>query len=150
MSDSTLQRDVEQIEYLLRKVASAFKKRGREILGGFDITPPQFDALLVISRQDNLTMGDLCAHLYLASSTVTDLVDRMEKGGLVLRERDAEDRRVIRLRITPRGRALIDQVLRARHAYLAGILERVHPGDRAAVIAALQRLHRLMAPESPV
>lgn len=143
--DPDLEQDVHEIEFLLRQVALAVKKRGREILGRFEITPPQFDALLVVSRQPGLTMGELCNRLYLASSTVTDLVDRMEKAGLVVRERDPHDRRVVRLQPTPRGQGLIQEVLRARREYLAGILEQVDREERRQLVAALGHLHRLMS-----
>lgn len=143
--DPDLEQDVHEIEYLLRQVALAVKKRGRQILGRFEITPPQFDALLVVSRHPGLTMGELCNRLYLASSTVTDLVDRMEKAGLVTRERDANDRRVVRLRPTERGQELIQEVLRARRAYLAGVLEQIDREERARLVTALQHLHRLMS-----
>lgn len=139
-----LDRHVVDFEYLLRNVAFIVKKRGREILSNFDITPPQFNALLELIYHGNLTMGELCARLYLASSTVTDLVDRMERAGLVMRERDANDRRVVRLRVLEKGHALIDAVMRARLDYLHGVMERIDPTERQQLIAALRHIHQVM------
>lgn len=138
---------VEDVEYLLRSVAFIVKKRGREILSNFEITPPQFNALLVLIRHGNLTMGELCGQLYLASSTVTDLTDRMEKNELVARERDPADRRVIRLKVKEKGHQLIDTVMKARKEYLAAILHDLDPTERDHLIRALEHIHQLMTEE---
>jgi DNA-binding MarR family transcriptional regulator len=135
---------VSEVEYLLRKVALIVKKRGRDILSNFDITPPQFNALLVLAYNDNLTMGELCKRLYLASSTVTDLIDRMEKNELVARERDPNDRRVIRLKVLEKGHTLIEQVMARRIGYLKHVLKQVDPEQREHLRDALQSLFTIM------
>ncbi|HEX6987903.1 MAG TPA: MarR family transcriptional regulator, partial [Bacillota bacterium] len=141
---SQLEQHVRDLEFLLRHVALIVKQRGREILSNFDITPPQFNALLELVHNGNLTMGDLCARLYLASSTVTDLVDRMERANLVMRERDPSDRRVVRLQALAKGHDLIEAVMKARLDYLRGILQRVDAGERSRLIEALRHLHDVM------
>ena len=144
----TFARRVVETEYLLRSVASIVRQRGREILSGYEITPPQFDALLRLLRAEHpLTMGALCQQLYLASSTVTDLVDRMEKNELVQRVRDPEDRRVVRLVVREKGRSVYDQVMEERKHYLSCILGRVSVGDRDRLTAALAQVHELMTSE---
>lgn len=135
---------VEDVERLLRSVSQLVRRRGRESLSGFAVTPPQFNALIDISKTGPLTMGELCQHLYLASSTVTDLVDRMERAALVERTRDGEDRRVVRLRVTTRGQMVIDGVMAARTTYLAAVLGRLTPEQRDAVLGALQLIAQEM------
>jgi DNA-binding MarR family transcriptional regulator len=92
-------------------------------------------------------MGELCQQLFLASSTVTDLIDRMEKNELVQRVRDPEDRRVVRLVVRDRGRRVYDEVMRERQHYLRCILDRIPPGDRERLAAALSQVHELMTGE---
>ena len=133
--------EFEELERLLREIAATVRQRGRRALAGLGITPPQFDALVQLKRCGELTMGDLCARLHLASSTVTDLIDRMERGGLAQRFRDEADRRVIRLRPTPRGLAVIEEVLRTRAAYLGEILGRLPEEGRGQIVGALRLLH---------
>ncbi|MGE5560735.1 MAG: MarR family winged helix-turn-helix transcriptional regulator [Chloroflexota bacterium] len=136
--------DVTEIDRLIRLVSVIVRKRGRDILGNFDITPPQFNALLTLSDHGSLTMGELCDHLYLACSTATDLIDRMERNGLIERQRDQNDRRVIRLRITERGQEIISKVIEARHQYLNGILEPVSPQEKEHIVCSLNQLYSLM------
>lgn len=136
---------VVEIDGLLRNVGGNLKKRGRDILGNFEITNPQFDALLVLRENGELTMGELCAKMYLACSTATDLIDRMERNGLIERVRDSADRRVIRLRVLEKGSHIIDEVLEARQAYLAARFADLDEAEKRNLIQALEQLNYLMS-----
>ncbi|MHB0886413.1 MAG: MarR family winged helix-turn-helix transcriptional regulator [Bacillota bacterium] len=133
-----------ELEELLRQVSIIIRKRGRDILQDFEVTPPQFNALLALDHHGQLTMGELCDHLYLACSTATDLVDRMERNSLIERERDPNDRRVIRLKIKDRGRQIIAEVLAARRKYLAQVMETVGDEEKGRLIHALEQIYLLM------
>jgi DNA-binding MarR family transcriptional regulator len=147
LTKPTIDRHVVEIEELLRNVGTILKKRGRDILSNFEITPPQLDALLVLREFGELTMGELCQKMFLACSTATDLIDRMERNGLIERVRDTADRRVIRLRVLAKGSAIIDEVLEARRTYLATILAELDVADKERLIQSLEQLHYLMTRE---
>ncbi|WP_270179495.1 MarR family winged helix-turn-helix transcriptional regulator [Alkalihalobacillus sp. CinArs1] len=106
------------IEKSLRMVAGIIKQHGRELLGEFSLTPPQFLALQWLSDNGDLTIGELSNKMYLACSTTTDLVDRMEKTDLVKRVKDPHDRRVVRIHILEKGQDIIRRVIQKRQAYL--------------------------------
>lgn len=135
---------VVRIERLLRHVAFIVKKRGRDILSDFEITTPQFLALEVLKDKPGITMGELCERLYLACSTATDLIDRMEKNGYLERNRDTEDRRVIRLSITEKGQNIIDQVINARRRYVDSILKQLTQEEMDQLAQSLEKLGALM------
>jgi len=137
---------VADIENMLRMVSIIIRKRGRDILGNFNVTPPQLNALNFL-RHGILTMGELGQKMYLACSTATDLIDRMERNGLIQRERDTSDRRVIRLKMTNKGNEVIEEVLNARKRYLAGVLSKVAPEDRQALVHNLHKIYELMKVE---
>jgi DNA-binding MarR family transcriptional regulator len=59
------------------------KRKGRDILNHFPITPPQFTSLLWLNQEGDMTIGELSQKMYLACSTMTDLIYRMEKSGVV-------------------------------------------------------------------
>jgi DNA-binding MarR family transcriptional regulator len=111
-----------RIEENFRKVTVKIKQKGREILEDFNITPPQFNVLLHLIEEGELTIGELSSRMYLACSTVTDLIDRMEKAELVVRVKDQKDRRVVRVRVLEKGNRLLEGVLLNRRQYLASIL----------------------------
>ena len=138
---------VVNIERLLRIVAIIVRQRGRDILTEFEITPPQFNALWHLDESGDITMGELCQKMYLACSTATDLIDRMERNELIERKRDTNDRRVIRLHVTTKGRDVIGQVMRARRQYLSGILGKMSDDDKTRLIDALDQIHGYMIDE---
>jgi Transcriptional regulators len=136
--------NVNEIERLLRHMSCIVKQKGREILNHFPITPPQFDALQWLDECGDLTISELSNRLYLACSTVTDLVDRMEKNGLVERVRDQNDRRVVRIHLLDNGRQIIQEVLKRRREYLAEVLAFVPPDEVREIRRALIRLNETM------
>ncbi|HWI50525.1 MAG TPA: MarR family transcriptional regulator [Symbiobacteriaceae bacterium] len=147
LTKANVDRHVAEIEELLRNVSTILKKRGRDILSNFDITPPQLDALLVLREYGELTMGELCQKMFLACSTATDLIDRMERNGLIERVRDTADRRVIRLKVLQKGSSVIDEVLEARRTHLATILAEIDVADKERLIQSLEQLNYLMTRE---
>lgn len=128
---------VERVEKALRRVGNIVKQKGRLILHNFPITPPQFTALLLLNEEGGMTIGELSHKMYLAFSTVTDLLDRMEKNGLVERIRSSQDRRVVKVHILPKGEEIIHDVLKARREYLGSVLSHMSASEVEQVDKAL-------------
>ena len=110
------------IEKDMRYIAGIIKQKGRELLSDYTITPPQFVALQWLFEDGDMTIGELSNKMYLAFSTTTDLVDRMEKNQLVKRVKDPNDRRVVRIHLLDEGKVLIDEVIKKRQVYLQEVL----------------------------
>ncbi len=134
--------EIVELERLLRWVSTSIKRKGREILSDFEITPPQFEAILHMIKGGELTISELSNKMFLACSTITDLVDRMEKNLLVERIRDKKDRRVVRIRVLEKGHKLIDEVLDARRAYLQEVLYDISTENKQMLIEALNTIHQ--------
>ncbi|WP_174494737.1 MarR family winged helix-turn-helix transcriptional regulator [Salirhabdus euzebyi] len=115
---------IAELEKDLRYISHIIKQKGREILNNYPITTPQFIALQWLLEEGDLTIGELSKKLYLAFSTTTDLVDRLEKNELVKRVRDPDDRRVVRIHLQKKGKEIIDEVIEKRQEYLLDVLER--------------------------
>src|SRR5437879_6243363 len=81
----------------------AFHRVYKPLLDELGLTYPQYLVLVVLYEQDDQTVGDLGDKLFLDSSTLTPLLKRMEGVGYVTRQRDPEDERQVRIRLTPRG-----------------------------------------------
>ncbi len=129
-----------EIERLFRRINYIIFRKGRNVLSDFGITPPQFSTLSTVSYHDGITMGELCDHLFLTSATVTALVDRLEERGLLFRDRDKEDRRVIRLHITQEGRHVLEESLKTRRALFATYLEGLNAEEREQLKELLEKL----------
>ncbi|HEY0511509.1 MAG TPA: MarR family transcriptional regulator [Thermoanaerobaculia bacterium] len=77
------------------------------------LTPAQHQLLLAVrghGTEQGPTIGDIAGYLMLRHHSAVGLVDRAEKGGLVERQEDAGDRRVVRLRLTPLGLRTLQQL----------------------------------------
>lgn len=145
---STISEAVVEIEQRLRQVAGVVRRKGRVLLERYGITPPQFDALVILNRDGDSTIGELGNRLFLAYSTTTDLVDRLERAGFVIRERDQSDRRVVRVKLMVSGTRLIEEVLEARRAYLSKTLSSLTCEECQDVLRVLDLLYGKMAEPS--
>ena len=100
----------ETLAAAVRAVHSIFKvvdTASRRLLKDFGVTGPQLWALRTIEEAQGLTIGQLADRLFLHISTVSVLLDRLQKARWVQRRKSTKDRRVVRLTVTRRGRALI-------------------------------------------
>lgn len=95
------------VTFLLGKAYQKVSRMARDALAGHGVTPVQYATLNVLWRGDGLSCSDLCARLVLDSATMTGIVDRLETAGHLARRPDPEgDRRINRIYLTARGRAL--------------------------------------------
>ena len=135
---------VADIEKDLRYISVIIKQKGREILSNYTITPPQFIALQWLFEEGDMTIGELSNKMYLACSTTTDLVDRMEKNKLVIRIKDTRDRRVVRIHLLDEGKRIINEVIKKRQAYLQDVLKDFSNKEILQLKTNLTKLHQDM------
>jgi DNA-binding MarR family transcriptional regulator len=107
------------------------------------ITPSMLAALSSAERQGPLTMRDLCAAEQVQPPSMTRIVAALAEAGLVAREADANDGRVVWVRVTPEGRRLLDRSRRRKEAYLARALRTLDPDEVATLEDAATLLERL-------
>jgi len=78
-------------------------KKLQDDLERLDLTPPQFYVLATIGYAGGLPFGEIGEKMMVTVSNLTGIVDRLEEKKLVVRERDAHDRRVVRVTLTDKG-----------------------------------------------
>jgi DNA-binding MarR family transcriptional regulator len=95
-----------EVFLLLARAYYATRRIGDKTRAGLGLTPHQFQALrfLLIDDESRLRIGDLAGRLGISSVNCTKLVNRMQKAGMVRRELDARDRRVVWAVLTEAGR----------------------------------------------
>jgi DNA-binding MarR family transcriptional regulator len=103
-----------------------------------EITLPQHRALVLLAARGPQRIADLAERLGVNSSSATRHCDRLERRGLVRRERATDDRRAVRVSLTDTGRGLVDQVTRARRAEIGRILAAMPPEGRGPLLTALR------------
>jgi len=87
----------------------AINRALKPVLDDLGLTYLQYIVLVALFEQDDQTVSALGDKLFLDSSTLTPLLKRMEGMGHLTRQRDPEDERQVRVRLTPQGRSLREQ-----------------------------------------
>lgn len=101
------------------------------------VTLPQFRMLVVLSTRGATKLVTLADLLQVAPSTAMRMVDRLIAAGLADRHLNPGNRRETQLQLTEEGRRTVADVMTRRRAEIAGIVERLTPGQRAALVEAL-------------
>lgn len=117
----------DSIGYLISMAHRLQVQMLQERLKAHGITIAQWYALVELWCGDGLTQKDLAERIVLAPATVTRTLDRMERDGLVRRERSSEDRRAVHVYLTERAIALLEvlppKVMEVRDMSVEGIAE---------------------------
>ena len=124
---------------LQRTASLLMQALGRE-LKGHDLSPAQYNTLRILrgAGPDALTCGEIGERLVSPGPDVTRLLDRLEQRGLITRLRDAEDRRVVRARITQEGTALLAGLDEPVDRALVRLLGNLGPAKLRTFIALLE------------
>ncbi len=98
--------------YTQRSVAYAFAEVLKQCCEDHDktyiITPPQWGVLVILDSTDGLTIGTISQLRRVDAPTITGIVNRLKQNGLVEREHDREDRRVVKVFLTDEGREILN------------------------------------------
>jgi DNA-binding MarR family transcriptional regulator len=117
-----------------------------ELFARHDLTPQQYNALrlLAAAHPETVRTLDLAGRLVSRAPDITRLLDKLERRGLVARDRPADNRRVVRVGITEAGRALLRELqgpIRACHARQLGHLSRRQLHDLVGLLRAARLPH---------
>ena len=134
----------DQILVALRRITRAIDLRSRMLLQDYGLTAPQLTALHAISRLQPVTASVLAKEIHLGQPTVTGIVTRLERRGLIERTRGERDRRSVSITLTEEG----ERVLRDAPSLLQDqFLQRLgdlKEWERTQILATLQRIADMM------
>ena len=124
----------------LARCYTTFSKAVAGKVQEYGLTTPQFGVLEALYHVGPLSLGELADKLLVTGGNVTYVMDRLEEQKLVYRERSPSDRRVVQARLTPEGRALIQDVFPGHAKYVEHIARHLTPEERMQARALLKRL----------
>lgn len=142
-----------EVAVTLIRTAAVVTNRGTALLSGSGLTPAQYNVLRILRGAGpeglpTLAIGERMLDL---SPGVTRLVDRLEKAGLVTRERSNADRREVRCRITAAGLALLKKLDGPVDAADRELVSQLSPAEQRTLVRLLDLVrnsvaHRAAAP----
>lgn len=128
-----------QLCFSLYSASLAMNKLYRGLLADLGLTYPQYLVMVVLWEQEGLRVQEIGERLYLDSATLTPLLKRLEKAGLVRRVRSTDDERSVLVSLTAAGRSL----KRRAHAVPPQVLCAMFaPSEQASGAASLQKALR--------
>ena len=103
----------------------------------FDSTIARFDFLSALDRHGALTLGEVSQYLLVSNGNVTQLRTRLSADGLIETEADVKDRRIQRVRLTPRGQGVFNKMAKAHAACVDRLLSDLAQSDKQALTRLL-------------
>lgn len=138
--DPTLSRDAEELYDALEDLLRIYQFRDRDRICCFDVSVSQCYALEALVRRGGMTLNELSAFLYLDKSTVSRVVDALERKGYVARSPHPKDGRALLLEATKAGRAIEGKIRDSILAEERGLLRDFSPEVRQAMTELIRRL----------
>lgn len=128
------------IEKVMREVYSQITKEGRTALKEINLTPPQFNLMVHLYFCGPLNQTNLAKDLFLAKSTISGIVERLEKRRFVKRAKVEADRRSEIVLLTPQGEEVIQRVVDKRVEFIRKLMVEFTKEDKEKFLELLNKM----------
>ena len=135
---------LEKIQYLIRRLIHAGEIYTKELNRTYQVSVPQLLCLLSLYENGSLPPSQIAKNMMVGSSTVTGIIDRLEQKGLVKRERNSPDRRMITISLTETGKKLACNAPPPIRQELIDGLKRLPKSEIEKIIHGLEMLVNLI------
>lgn len=134
----------ESILSSLRRITRAIDLHSRKLASEYELTAPQLVCLRQLSKDGPLAPSRLAREVSLSQATITGIVDRLERAGLVERRRDQKDRRQVSIHVTQKGNELVQRAPLPLQERFAGRLEKLGQQKQALIDTTLKEIVEMM------
>lgn len=131
----------------LRRIIQAIDLHSRQLVRQHGITTPQLLILKQVEAEGAITVSRLANKISLKQTTVTDILNRLEKKKLVRRTKDVKDRRRVLIEETEAGKKLLDAAPSPLQETFINEFEHLDTWKQTMILSSLQLLESLMAEE---
>jgi len=128
----------------IRQIIRAVDIDSRKLAAQHHVTGPQLMCLLAVVENGSVTSTDVAARVHLDTSTLVGVLDRLEKKGLIRRERSHEDRRQVHLTATDAGQKLAAVTPYPMQHALGEKLKGISASEREQIARGMERLVSLI------
>jgi|TARA_B100001059_G_scaffold123418_1_gene123372 DNA-binding MarR family transcriptional regulator len=135
---------IEAVLVALRRVIRATDLHSKHLAKTTGLTAPQILLLQTIRNQDEMTIGEIANEMSLSQATVTTIIDRLEKRGLVYRERSKEDKRKVHAHLTNEAMETLKSAPIPLQDQFARQYADLQEWEQTMIISSLQRVAQMM------
>lgn len=136
--------DSAKVARLFREVMLLFKQSMGKVFEDIGITAPQGMLIGILSKEKRLKISELSAKLSLSNSTVSGIVDRLEKQGMVERKRSEEDKRVVYVSIASDFTEMHQNFHKRIEENIENTIKKGTPEELAKIFEGLDALKKLL------
>jgi len=140
MSCSCKYRLNDSVGFWLNRVFFAIKKKFQKKISKYEIAPEQFGTLMIIGENSQCTQTELSNLLSKDKTTITRLLDSLERKRLILKVRDKNDKRAFKLELTSEAKELLREVIPIAKGINDEIKDRVSKEDLEAFFRVLETI----------
>jgi DNA-binding MarR family transcriptional regulator len=127
------------VGYALKEAQHALRIRLDEALRPIGLTAPQFAALASLAEEPGMSGARLARRCFVTPQTMNGIIANLETAGLIERHADPNHGRILQATLAQRGRAKLDQALRAGAAVEAKMLADIGRPERERLLVLLRR-----------
>jgi DNA-binding MarR family transcriptional regulator len=135
---------IDRLDHVTRRLQRDLECCDRALVGCCGLTVAQSNAILALQGLGGATMNEFAAEMRLHGTTMTRMVDALIEKGLVERRPDAEDRRIVRVTLSPAGQVTAARLQASKQELLSSALTEMPAGERETVLKALERVADLL------
>jgi DNA-binding MarR family transcriptional regulator len=128
------------VAFLLAQVGARAAQEFAKALAPLKLTPADAGILRLLSHSPGISQQDLARKLDMHASKLVAVIDALEKSALVVREANAQDRRIYSLRLTDAGQEKLRAIGEVARAHNDAICFGLDPAERSALSGLLQRI----------
>ena len=140
-------KDYEELFIALRRITRAIDLHSKKLQRETGLTTSQLLVLEAVVKLDTSTPSNIAKEVQLSQATVTNLVDRMERNKLVLRQKSTADKRVVEVQLTEKGRGMVELAPEPLQAGFLREYRKLERWEQHQLISSIQRIAVLMDAE---
>lgn len=138
---------IEDALIALRRVMRATELSSLSLAKKSGLTPTQLISLRVIASVDNATPSYVSAKTTLSQATITTVLDKLEKRGMIARQRDDADKRRLYLRVTDLGRQTIVTAPDILQIQFQRSFQQLEDWEQSMIVASIQKVAAMLDAE---
>ena len=142
---TSIEKFADEMLVLMPRLMREFLKRQPRFVTTGAISVPQMAILHTLVERKECKMADIAKFLFVTTPAATGIVDRMVKSGLLMRVPDIEDRRVIHIKATAKGRKIINVILRERRKLMLEIFKSFTSREREIYLNMVKKIYSFLS-----
>ncbi|RWR13613.1 MarR family transcriptional regulator [Siminovitchia fortis] len=125
---------------VLMKAAKSMQEKIKQDVSNYGVNLSEFTVLEALYHKGQMTVQQICSKVLIASGSMTYVIDKLEKKGMLERKACPEDRRVVHLMLTEAGKAFMEKVFPKHQQLIEDIFGDVSEKEKEMLIDLLKRI----------